>query len=483
MRLKQIILSTLAIILPSTVVLLASSNIHTTTNSNTEPPLAVSTNAIAEQTGAITEAEAFEGLKKEKLQEVTETAEIVSSLSSNEIAETDFDWDIHWDNGLRYQLIHKHPLWTVLYFGSKEQETKLDGKIGLKLDLDAMSYDESYSLPSSDEGIYIRRARLYTAGYFHYFSPTFYKLELEVADGEFFVREAFLWMDDIPYVQTVKLGHFKAPSTLDNMTSSRDRTFMESASPVEAFAQGLKLGIQISDSLKRQNATWALGWFGNGNESDINDASDSLTRLIWRATYLPIDNRKTHSLMHIGYSGSVVYTGDKNVQYRSRPESYLAPRLVDTGKIEAHNANIHGFELAVVQGTFSFQSEFLHSSVNTKEKQLDFFGTYGTWAWFLTGENRPYLRDTGVFGQVIPKKKFSPRDGNWGAWELAVRYSYLDLTDKDIDGGRMITGAAGINWYFTRNTSMKFNAGYSDVKGGLTPGNVLIAQTRFSINF
>ena len=467
--------------------LFASDDTSTTATNNSS--LTASTNAIAEldiatnEIAPIVESEAFEGLKKEKLQEVTATAEIVSTLSSNEIAEADFTWDIHWDNGLRYQLIHKHPFWTVIYFNSKEKETKLDGKIGLKLDLDAMLYDESHSLPSSGEGIYVRRARLYTAGYFYYFFPAFYKFELEVADGKLFIREAFLWMDDVPYVQTVKFGHFKAPSTLDKMTSSRDRTFMENASPVEAFAQGLKVGVQISDSLTKNNATWAIGWFGNGNESDDSDASDSLSRLIWRATYLPIDNRETKSLLHIGYSGSLIYTDGNTVQYRSRPENYLAPRLVDTGEIDARDANINGLELAVVQGTFSFQSEFLHSSVHTPERQLDFFGAYGTWAWFLTGESRPYLRDRGAFGQIIPTNRFLPSKGHWGAWELALRYSYLDLSDKDIDGGRMVTGSAGLNWYLTRNASMRFDAGYSDIKGGLTPGNVIIAQTRFSINF
>ncbi len=449
------------------------------TNASSDIPAVASTNTatVTNKTEEITRAEEFEGLHKEKLQEVTDTT------TNTATEELDFNWDLRWDNGLRYQLNYKHPVWAVLYFNSREKETKLDGKIGLKLDIDAVSYNSGYSMPEFDEGIYIRRARLYTAGYFFYIFPAFYKAEMEIADGKFFIREIFLWLDNVPVIQTVKIGHFKAPSTLDNMISSRDRIFMESATPVEAFSQGIKNGIQISDSLENQRATWAVGWFANGNSADINDASKSISRLLCRATYLPIDNRDAKLLCHIGYSGSFIYTENKDVQYHSRPESYLAPRLVDTGKIEAHNANIQGVELAVIDGAFSFQSEFIRSDVNANGENLSFYGAYGEWGWFLTGESRPYLRDTGTFGQIIPKNNFSSHSHGWGAWEIAVRHSYLDLTDKDTDGGRISTTTAGLNWYLNRIVTLRINIGYSDIKGGATPGYVKIAQARWSINF
>ena len=122
----------------------------------------------------------------------------------------------------------------------------------------------------------------------HVLSKTLENMTFYTANRERWVREIFLWLDNVPLIQTVKIGHFKAPSTLDNMISSRDRTFMESATPVEAFSQGLKNGIQISDSIENQRATWAVGWFANGNSDDINDASKSISRLLYRATYLPI---------------------------------------------------------------------------------------------------------------------------------------------------------------------------------------------------
>ena len=453
-------------------------DVGTSLNTNQTLDVAESTNATEQ--AEVVVSEEFEGLHKEKLKDVKE-ATVESTTDTAE--SSDFFWDIHWDKGLRYQLSSENPFWSVLFLGSKKTETKLDGKIGLRLDLDGMIYDESYDVPSADEGFYARRLRLYTAGYFFFFFPAFYKVETEVSDGNLYLRESFLWLDQVPYLQTVKIGHFKAPSTFDNMISSRDRSFMESASPVEAFAQGLKVGIQLSDSLAEENITWAAGWFVNGNETDLSDASDSLSRLIWRVTHLLVDDRDTHSLIHLGYSGSLVYTGDKDVQYRSRPESYVAPRLVDTGKIKAKDANIHAAEFAMTEGPFSFQSEFVHSLVYAEKEHLEFYGAYGTFGWCITGENRRYLRDRGVFGQILPRNDFSLESGGLGAWEFVMRYSYLDLRDKSVDGGRMSTGAVGLNWHLNRTVTMRMNAIYSDVEGGENPGHVIIGQSRLSIDF
>jgi len=44
-----------------------------------------------------------------------------------------------------------------------------------------------------------------------------------------------------------------------------------------------------------------------------------------------------------------------------------------------------------------------------------------------------------------------------GAWELAARYSYIDLNSKDIQGGRLADFTAGINWYMNNFSKIQFN--------------------------
>ena len=61
-----------------------------------------------------------------------------------------------------------------------------------------------------------------------------------------------------------------------------------------------------------------------------------------------------------------------------------------------------------------------------------FDGYYVQAGYFLTGEHRPYVFGRGGFGRVKPKSIFGKDDGR-GAWEIAARYSTLDLTDGAVD--------------------------------------------------
>ena len=44
-----------------------------------------------------------------------------------------------------------------------------------------------------------------------------------------------------------------------------------------------------------------------------------------------------------------------------------------------------------------------------------------------------------------------------GAFELATRYSYLDLDSAGITGGRLHDWTVGLNWYASLNMRMMFN--------------------------
>ena len=60
--------------------------------------------------------------------------------------------------------------------------------------------------------------------------------------------------------------------------------------------------------------------------------------------------------------------------------------------------------------------------------------------------------------------------GGFGAWQLAFRYSSLDLNDADINGGEADSFTLGLNWFATPN--LRFSANYVnvlDMKGG--PGS------------
>jgi phosphate-selective porin OprO/OprP len=64
---------------------------------------------------------------------------------------------------------------------------------------------------------------------------------------------------------------------------------------------------------------------------------------------------------------------------------------------------------------------------------VGFDGGYVQGSWVITGENRDYK--DGAFSRIKPNRPFSLKNGGWGAWEVATRWSTLDLNDDNIAGG------------------------------------------------
>ncbi len=146
-----------------------------------------------------------------------------------------------------------------------------------------------------------------------------------------------------------------------------------------------------------------------------------------------------------------------------------------------------GVELALVHGPLSVQGEFIQTFVDELEVNDaigtgHFHGAYGFVSYFLTGESRRYIRGSGAFSGVSPKKNFSIKERTWGGWELAARYSYLDLDDGgvEIEGGKLDNVTAGVTWYL--NPIMKVMVNYVDTRrSGVGEANGF--QTRFQVAF
>ncbi|MGI9592632.1 MAG: porin [Myxococcota bacterium] len=137
-----------------------------------------------------------------------------------------------------------------------------------------------------------------------------------------------------------------------------------------------------------------------------------------------------------------------------------------------------------------FQTEYTNSWVQGARGQRDlhFWGLYAYASYFLTGEHRPYELGKGRFGRLKPKKNFNPFKGGWGAWEIAARYSYLDLDDRNIRGGTLWDVTAALNWYLYPNFRWMLNYVHGDVRRRITRGQSIrgaadIVQTRFAMDF
>ena len=181
--------------------------------------------------------------------------------------------------------------------------------------------------------------------------------------------------------------------------------------------------------------------------------------------------------------------GRIKIRYQSRPESHLAPEVVDTGNIDSRKAFVYGLEGAWVYGRFCLQAEYFQSIVKENSGDtLNFKGFYVYGTYSITGESRPYDRRNGTFGRVHPKANFSWKERKWGAWEVGVRFSHLDLNDGPIHGGRMNLLAGGLNWSLNPNIRLMFNYIRAHVEDRKTyppvdKGNANIFQTRLQFAF
>ncbi|MEE8233110.1 MAG: porin, partial [Gammaproteobacteria bacterium] len=101
--------------------------------------------------------------------------------------------------------------------------------------------------------------------------------------------------------------------------------------------------------------------------------------------------------------------------------------------------------------------------------ELTASGFYVESSWFITGESRRYSFKDGSFKQAKVHRALG--QSGYGAWELAVRYSSIDLTDETIIGGEEDNVTVGLNWY--PNNQLRLMANYTNVISTDRPGNLL----------
>ena len=187
--------------------------------------------------------------------------------------------------------------------------------------------------------------------------------------------------------------------------------------------------------------TYALGVF---RETDGfgNGEGDGEYNVTARLTGLPLCEDEGSTLLHLGLAYSHRNPGD-TLPYSQRPEAHLAEKLVNTGSFDADDVDLVGAEAAMVYGPASLQGEYISVMVDGDAgSDPDFSGYYVQASYFLTGEHRPYKASDAAFSRVKPKANFMGKEGGLGAWEIAARYSHIDLEDGDINGG------LGVRFYF-----------------------------------
>lgn len=334
------------------------------------------------------------------------------------------------------------------------------------------------------DGVFFRRARLGFDA--KAFEVTEYRLDFEMASGggRPSIFDAYGRITNLPVVGNITIGHFREPFSLEAQTSSNWYTFLERGLN-NTFDPSRNWGIMTHDHNDAETVTWAMGVFREGADNFGDDIGDSGERAFTtRTTWLPFYDEGSEGRYFFEVGASYSYRDPDNtfvggpgglersiVNYSGRPENNLnedgigrVPSFISVAIPDANDVQLVGFESSWNLGSLNLQGEYIASYVDRfGNDPLWFSGTYVQASYFLTGEARQWDRKLGTFGraQVFePFFRVNTKNGcctSRGAWEVALRWNYLDLSDRDINGGYLEASTIGLNWYLNSYVRMMFN--------------------------
>ncbi len=382
-----------------------------------------------------------------------------------------------------------------------------------------------------DDGMFFRRVRLRSDGVGY--ERVEYALEVNFEQLNLITYD-HMWagFKDLPFIDTVRIGQHKVPQGLEMIGSDYHLTFLERSSLSDAFWTLFAPGVFVASTYLDQRVTaqtmfhriQPLGFY-NADFGDGDYASTS------RVTWTPYYGHDGRCLVHVGGSyqwrhgdlGRTILPGGTGndfadtqsaVRFRARPELRdatgvtfpfgAAPRFVDTGFLLSDHVQTVSPEFLGIWGPLSVQAEaawafasdvrqvYPAAALGTPRGDTTFWGGYVQASYFLTGEHRGYDRRFGTFDRPKVNENFflvRGEDGRFhyglGAWEVAYRFSYLDLNDNGINGGQLNQHTIGLNWYF--NDNFKVQANYINIQrnvaepanSGTVHGFGLLAQWYF----
>jgi phosphate-selective porin OprO/OprP len=329
-----------------------------------------------------------------------------------------------------------------------------------------------------------------------------------VDDPEF--RDLYIGFKDLPWLQTLLIGNQKRPYGLDHLNSSRYNVFLERPFVIESFNEDARrIGVTSYGLSDDQAWNWRYGVYNmekahpDGQYVGDHYQLEVAGRLANTAWYDECTDGRSY--MHWAVSGTIAHpdgtggpTNANESRFRTRPEARTSQRWLNTGAIPGANTYaLLGLEGVVNLGPTQVVAEWQNIWLDrTAGNDVNLWGGYVYWSYFLTGEHIPWSRKSGTIGRVKPFQNFflvntcdDCGDGGWGAWNVGVRYSYADFNDENIMGGIGESVTFALNWHWNAHAKVQLNYIIGQVENrtaglpALTSGDYQIFGTRFAVDF
>ena len=327
----------------------------------------------------------------------------------------------------------------------------------------------------------VRDFRVLIKGRFKFVPHTTYTLGYmyDGAAQQWRFRQTGIMVDVPSLLGTIFVGRGKEGFSTNKLMVGYQGWTNERATINDALIPILADGVKWTGGIPSGKLVYNLGFFFDDfSETESFNKNDN--QFAARAVWLPFMGTDK-GVLHLAVEGRYGQSNNGQLQYRSKPESFLAQSYaIDTGKFPASHANTLGVETYYDPGPLMFGMEYYFNQVSSPQTNNPLFhGGEIFGAYMFTGESHPYNTRGAYFEAVSPAH--SVFDGGWGAWEAVLRYSYSDMDSGTIQGGRFWRITPMVNWYLSGNVRLEFVYGYGVLdRFGLT-GSTQFFQTRIQL--
>ncbi len=308
----------------------------------------------------------------------------------------------------------------------------------------------------------------------------------------------------------IRVGRFKQPFSLEELTSSNSIDFME-RSYLNQLIPGKRLGAMIHGEPVK-GFTYGASLYQSDFSQYSSDSSNG-TEAAGRLTFNFADFAGAKdAVYHVGLAGtgggyqvSATSSGDttaapsattRAVILAMRSENRgmsnifrgrIGSQVLNTaayGGVSNENAKVDkkmmALEAAFAYGPYKLQGEYgqanFDASTSLATAKGDVKANYVELMYNLTGESWAEAYKGGAFSSIKPKSNFTANGGT-GAVQLGLRYSTYDASDLTLAGtstsrqnsDKGNTTTLGVNWLLNPNARVMLNLAYTKFNTAVSP--------------
>jgi phosphate-selective porin OprO/OprP len=364
-------------------------------------------------------------------------------------------------------------------------------KFGADLQLDNRTFLGTGATGLVDNTL-LRRARPVISGTIYKYVDYFFRPDF--GQGTVVIYDAYVELKYFSHFK-IRAGKFKPPVGLERLQSDDDTSMVERGLPT-LLVPSRDIGFQIAGDFLNRRATYAVGVFNGVPDNSLSDAAVSDHRDFAARLFLSPFQPDHNVLSGLGFGmgssfGNV--DGEALPSYKTFGQnSFLT---FASGVTEAGHRTRLAPGMYYYLGPFGLESEYGLTEEGlqkgTVRQSVAFRAWSNTVSYVLTGEKKG-------FGSPAPKRAFDPKNGGWGAVELAARVGEFSAEQGLYSFGFASYTTAprvahevvgGVNWYLNQLFRISLDYGRTTFENGATIAaglNRLPEETltmRFQIDF